>query len=59
MVDRHRHTWTLLYSHFGPYGDQDAHMHQCFDCGAILVGKGRTCDGKRKGHRVVAEEKVA
>jgi hypothetical protein len=44
---------TALWSHFGEYGDQDAHFHVCFKggCHAMLVGKGRTC-GKGQKHTV-------
>lgn len=53
-MGRHRHVWTALWDHYGPYGDRDAHWHACFHCGAMLVAKGRECDGKLKGHRVRA-----
>lgn len=40
----HQHTWSALWDdHFGKYGDQDAHFHQCFECEAMLVGPGRNC----------------
>jgi len=52
----HQHEWSALWSHFGQYGDQDAHFHVCLtenphpapgydamDCKAFLVGKGRDC----------------
>jgi hypothetical protein len=49
---RHRHEFTALYSHFGPYGRQDVHLHLCFDedCHRVLVGDGRDCDGKAESH---------
>jgi hypothetical protein len=60
----HAHEWSALWSHFGEYGDQDAHYHVCLtdnehpapgyparDCKAMLIGKGRDCaDGA--GHEV-------
>lgn len=45
----HKHEWTALVAHYGPYvgigskRDQDCHYHAC-ECGAQLVGKGRWCD---------------
>jgi hypothetical protein len=52
-MTKHEHEWTALWSHFGEYGDQDAHFHVCFKggCHAMLVGKGRTC-GKGQKHTV-------
>ena len=55
------HTWSALWSHFGPYGDQDAHYHVCITenanpapgcrsrhCPVMLVGAGRDCvDGAK------------
>jgi hypothetical protein len=46
------HEWTLLYDHFGPYGDQSEHFHACFNCDAILVGSGRRCLGTSAPHEV-------
>lgn len=41
----HEHEFTALYWHFGPYGPQDAHVHDCFDrrCSSVLIGEGREC----------------
>ena len=52
---RHRHEFTLLYWHFGPYGRQDVHVHSCRPwnderCIRVLIGKGRECDGKSESH---------
>ena len=49
---RHKHTFTALYWHFGPYGDQNVHVHDCFDedCDRVLIGQGRTCDGNAQTH---------
>lgn len=55
---RHKHTWTALWWNFGPHGRQDVHVHSCFDhtddrgsCGRVLVGEGRSCDGRPESHR--------
>jgi len=55
-VKRHKHKWTALWDHFGPYGRQDVHRHVCFveGCDAHLIGPGRDCSGKRSGHKVEA-----
>ncbi len=52
MVKAHRHRFTGLWSHLGPYGEQDAHVHGCFTkrCGVVLVGAGRNCSGKAADH---------
>jgi hypothetical protein len=46
---RHTHTFTALYTHFGPYrADHRAvHYHVCMDCECdrVLIGKGRDCGG--------------
>lgn len=49
---RHRHTFTALYYHFGPYGRQDVHVHACFDedCSRVIIGEGRVCGGERTNH---------
>jgi len=53
---RHRHEFSLLCWHFGPYGRQNVHVHSCrpWDdgepCGRVLVGKGRECDGNPETH---------
>lgn len=48
----HKHVFTALWWHFGRYGDQGVHVHSCFtdDCDRVLIGKGRTCDGKAESH---------
>lgn len=42
---RHKHTFTGLWVHFGPYGPQDIHYHPCWDqeCDRVLIGQGREC----------------
>ncbi len=52
----HEHWFTALWSHLGPYGPQDVHIHDCIegepgDCHEVIVGPGRDCDGKRETHR--------
>lgn len=48
----HKHVFTALWWHFGPYGDQSVHVHSCFDedCDRVLIGKGRKCDGNAASH---------
>lgn len=43
---RHKHDFTGLWWHFGPYGRQDVHVHSCFDedCDRVVVGSGRKCN---------------
>ncbi len=50
---RHRHEFTALWTHFGPYGDQTVHYHVCFTegCYRVLLAEGRECDGSGKTHR--------
>lgn len=50
---RHKHEFTGLWTHFGPYGPQDVHYHVCFDtdCLRVLVGAGRDCDGEAESHK--------
>jgi hypothetical protein len=49
----HEHWFTALWSHLGPYGRQDVHLHSCQggeagDCYEVFVGLGRDCaDGVR------------
>lgn len=45
-VRRHKHTFTALWWHFGPYGRQDVHVHSCFTdgCDRVVIGAGRECD---------------
>ena len=49
---RHAHEFSALWWHFGPYGDQNVHVHSCFTerCDRVLIGDGRTCD-HAKPHR--------
>lgn len=49
---RHKHTFSLFYWHFGPYGRQDVHVHSCWDedCDRVLIGWSRECDGKPESH---------
>ena len=49
---RHKHTFTALWWHFGPYGKQDVHVHSCCDedCARVLIGEGRACSGKAEDH---------
>jgi hypothetical protein len=57
---RHKHEFTALWWHFGPYGRQDVHVHDCFDedCDRVVVGDGRDCDGQGESHhRETLEEK--
>lgn len=51
-VGRHRHEFSALWWHFGPYGDQDVHVHSCFHdgCDRVVVGDGRDCDGRADSH---------
>lgn len=46
MTVAHRHEWTALWFHFGPYRRQDVHVHGCFDgrCKWFLIGEGRQCN---------------
>jgi hypothetical protein len=50
---RHRHTFTALCWHFGPFGDQQVHVHSCFDedCDRVVIGQGRECNGRRQRHK--------
>lgn len=53
---RHKHQFSALWWHFGPYGRQDVHVHSCFDhaeddvCHRVLIGPGRDCDGDSATH---------
>jgi hypothetical protein len=53
MAAAHEHWFTALWSHLGPYGRQDVHLHPCQggepgDCYEVFVGPGRDCaDGMR------------
>lgn len=46
---RHKHKFTLLYTHFGPYhaNHRAIHYHVCMnsECNLVLVGMGRECGG--------------
>lgn len=48
----HKHEFTALWWHYGPFGPQDVHLHGCFGetCQQAVVGPGRDCDGKLEGH---------
>lgn len=52
-MSEHRHTFTALWYHFGPHGDQSVHVHQCFEegCDRVLIGDGRRCGGRGTEHR--------
>lgn len=56
-ASRHEHWFSLIPTHFGPYGDQSVHYHVCIEdegeCGRVLMAEGRNCDGKRESHRRV------
>lgn len=45
MSRRHVHEFTSLWTHFGPYGNQEVHVHTCHveGCDVVLVGPGRNC----------------
>jgi hypothetical protein len=47
-VKKHKHKFTALYTHFGPYriNPSAVHYHVCFDtsCDRVLVGTGRECN---------------
>lgn len=53
MSARHRHEFSALYYHFGPYGDQAVHVHPCFTngCDRVLIGDARRCSGEPGDHR--------
>ncbi len=53
QVKRHKHEFTALSWNFGPYGDQDVHVHSCFTegCYRALIGEGRFCGGPDTPHR--------
>ena len=53
----HKHWFTALWWHFGPFGPQDVHVHSCLhescgehDCDRVLVGPGRDCAGQDGKH---------
>ena len=50
---RHRHEFSGLWFHFGPYGRQDVHVHTCFDedCSRVVIGEGRECEHGSKHWR--------
>lgn len=50
----HKHEFSALWWHFGPYGPQDVHVHSCFTegCDRVVIGDGRECDvSKGQRHR--------
>jgi hypothetical protein len=49
---RHKHEFSGLWWHYGPYGPQDVHLHGCFeeDCDRTLVAEGRECGGSEQPH---------
>lgn len=46
---RHRHWFSAMWWHFGPYGRQDVHVHSCIKethderCDRVVIGEGREC----------------
>lgn len=50
---RHKHTFHGLWWHWGSYGPQDEHIHDCLDddCDRITVGSGRSCDPQTRHER--------
>jgi hypothetical protein len=52
---RHRHVFTALWSHFGPFSErrQTHHIHGCFTegCDLLLVGEGYNCKLKAAHRR--------
>jgi len=59
-IRRHRHEWSALWDHPGPYGVPDTHRHGCLidDCDAQMIGPGKICSGKLAGHTVEVFEQV-
>jgi hypothetical protein len=53
-VKRHKHVFTALWGHFGVYGPQNQHYHQCFTdgCETWLHGDGQDCAKEAKHWRV-------
>lgn len=51
-VKKHRHVFSALWWRLGIYGPQNLHVHSCVDddCGRVVVGPGRDCDGYRISH---------
>jgi hypothetical protein len=53
-MKRHRHEYSRLWTHFGPFGDQSVHLHPCVHgdggCSHVLIGNGRNCDGELARH---------
>lgn len=49
----HKHVFTALWWHFGPYGQQGVHVHSCFTegCDRVLVGEGHSCKKSAAHHR--------
>lgn len=52
-MSAHVHSFTGVWSNFGPRGPQDVHYHVCFgmSCTIMLIGEGHNCDGKPESHR--------
>lgn len=50
---RHKHKFSALWWHFGSYGPQDVHVHDCFTegCDRVLIANGRGCGGPDQPHR--------
>jgi hypothetical protein len=48
----HKHTFHAMYWHFGQYGQQNVHVHPCFDddCDRVLIGRDRECGGAKSPH---------
>lgn len=51
-MGKHRHVYSKLWSHYGPYGRQDVHFHPCVsddgECSHVIEGSGRQCMGIHK-----------
>lgn len=56
---KHPHDFTGLWWHFGPYGPQDVHVHDCFKCSVVLIGEGRNCDGRPESHQIRKQYRAA
>jgi hypothetical protein len=54
----HKHWFSGLWTHLGPYGPEDIHLHDCIDgkpgdCYEAIAGIGRECSGPRSPHEHV------
>jgi hypothetical protein len=68
MSKKKKHEYSLLWTHFGPYGDQDVHLHPCVshvddeshECSLVYTGDGRDCAGINDGthHKVDLDKKL-